>query len=402
MSFLPVINEWPEEALRDLYADLGPADVEAALAREHRDLKDLAALFSPHATPYLEVMAQEAQRLSRWHFGRTISLYTPIYISNLCAADCVYCGFSARSGSREKRITLRPEEIRKECENLAAQGFESILLLTGEAPKVVTPRYINKAIQICREYFASVSVEIYAVDTDTYREFVASGLEGVTLYMETYHRPTYREVHLLGEKADYDYRLDAMDRAGAAGVRKINIGALLGLYDWRIDLLWTALHARHLQKHYWQSAVGVSFPRLRHTPDRYQIEHFITDRELVQSILALRLFLPEVGINLSTREMPEFRDHLIPLGVTHMSAGSSTQPGGYATYRRGEADERTNYREVLEQFEIEDTRSTEAVVEAIRAHGYDPVWKDFDHAFDEPDGDSPSSLKGPATTMRSM
>ncbi len=381
MSFVPVINQWPESRLQSLYDNIGPSDVEAALQKEHRSLEDLAALLSPHAIPYLEVMAREAQRLTRWHFGRTISLYTPIYISNLCAADCVYCGFSARSGSREKRITLRPEEIRRECESLVTQGFESILILTGEAPKVVTPRYIREAVSIVREYFASVSVEIYAVDTNTYKQFVDVGLEGTTLYMETYHPSTYRDVHLMGEKADYVYRLDAMDRAGQAGVRKINIGALIGLYDWRIDLLWTALHARHLQKQYWQSAIGISFPRLRHTPSRYQVQHMISDAELVQSIIAMRLFLPEAGINLSTRETPAFRDRLIPLGITHMSAGSSTQPGGYATYRRGEADERTNYREVLEQFEIEDTRSTIEVVKEIRAQGYDPVWKDFDHAF---------------------
>jgi len=382
MSFKPIINAWPAERLEALYSDVTAAHVEAALAADDRRLEDLAALMAPAARPYLEPMAREAQRLTRWHFGRTISLYAPLYISNLCAADCVYCGFAARSGSREKRITLGADAIRAECEALAAYGFDNVLILTGEAPKTVTVDYIRQAIEIAREYFSGVSVEIYAVDEADYRRFAAAGLEGVTLYMETYHRPTYREVHLLGGKADYDYRLDAIERAGRAGVRKLNIGALLGLYDWRIDSLWTALHAKHLQKACWRSAVGLSFPRLVHTPERYGIKYPVSDADLVQLMLALRLYLPEVGFNISTRERPEFRDRLIPLGVTHMSAGSSTQPGGYQTYRRGHADERTNYREVLEQFTIDDHRPPGGVLQAIRNAGYDPVWKDYDHAFD--------------------
>jgi 2-iminoacetate synthase len=371
-----------EPRLRALLDAATPAAVERALAREDRSIEDLAALLSPAARPYLEPMAREAQRLTRWHFGRTISLYAPIYISNLCAADCVYCGFAARSGSREKRVTLRPDEIHTECAALAAQGFESVLLLTGEAPKTVTVEYIAYAIEAARQHFASVSVEVFAVDEADYARFVAAGLEGVTLYMETYHRPTYKEVHLLGGKANYDYRLDALTRAGRAGVRKLNLGALLGLYDWRIEALWTGLHAKHLQRECWQSALGISFPRLLHTPERYHVHYPVGDADLVQCMLAMRLFLPEAGFNLSTREAPQLRDKLIPLGVTHMSAGSSTQPGGYATYQRGQADERTNYREVLEQFAIEDYRSVPEVIASIKAAGYDPVWKDFDHAFD--------------------
>jgi 2-iminoacetate synthase len=382
MSAEDPIAIYPEPRLRALLDTATPAAVERALSREDRSIEDLAALLSPAARPYLEPMAREAQRLTRWHFGRTISLYAPIYISNLCAADCVYCGFAARSGSREKRITLQPDEIAAECAALASHGFENVLLLTGEAPKTVTVEYIAYAIEAARQHFAGVSVEVYAVDEVDYARFVAAGLEGVTMYMETYHRPTYKEVHLLGGKANYDYRLDALTRAGRAGVRKLNIGALLGLYDWRIEALWTAIHARHLQRECWQSAIGISFPRLLHTPERYHVHYPVSDADLVQCMLAMRLFLPEAGINLSTREAPELRDKLIPLGVTHMSAGSSTQPGGYATYQRGQADERTNFREVLEQFAIEDYRPVPEVIASIKAAGYDPVWKDFDHAFD--------------------
>jgi 2-iminoacetate synthase len=382
MSAEDPIAIYPEPRLRALLDTATPAAVERALSREDRSIEDLAALLSPAARPYLEPMAREAQRLTRWHFGRTISLYAPIYISNLCAADCVYCGFAARSGSREKRITLQPDEIAAECAALASHGFDNVLLLTGEAPKTVTVEYIAYAIEAARQHFAGVSVEVYAVDEVDYARFVAAGLEGVTMYMETYHRPTYKEVHLLGGKANYDYRLDALTRAGRAGVRKLNIGALLGLYDWRIEALWTAIHARHLQRECWQSAIGISFPRLLHTPERYHVHYPVSDADLVQCMLAMRLFLPEAGINLSTREAPELRDKLIPLGVTHMSAGSSTQPGGYATYQRGQADERTNFREVLEQFAIEDYRPVPEVIASIKAAGYDPVWKDFDHAFD--------------------
>jgi 2-iminoacetate synthase len=372
MSFKPTIEQWPAERLKPLYLEATSADVERALAKDDLDLADLAALLSPAARNFLEPMARKANRLTRWHFGRTISLYAPIYISNLCAADCVYCGFSVRSGNKEKRVTLKPAEIHKECAALAAMGYENILILTGEAPKAVDVEYIAESIAIAREYFSGVSVEIYAVDEPDYQRFVEAGLEGVTLYMETYHRPTYEQVHLEGQKSIYDYRLDATERAGNAGVRKLSIGALLGLHQWQEELLWVGLHARHLQKQCWQSALSISFPRILHMPERFQVRDFVSDADLVQGMLAMRLFLPEVGFNLSTREAPSFRDKLIPLGVTHMSAGSSTRPGGYAT--RGV--------EVLEQFEIEDTRPPAEVIEVIRAAGYDPVWKDFDRAFD--------------------
>jgi 2-iminoacetate synthase len=277
-----------------------------------------------------------------------------------------------RSGNRERRVTLTHDQIHAECAALARRGFQHVLLLTGEARRAVPVSYIAEGVEIAREYFPSVSVEIYSLDTDDYVTLCKRGLEGVTVYMETYHRPTYAEVHLLGEKADYDYRLEALVRAGQAGARKLNLGVLLGLYDWRIDVFWLALHARYLQRACWQSAVSISFPRLRHVPERFEIPALVPDRELVQLMVALRLFLPEAGFNLSTRETPALRDRLIPLGVTSMSAGSSTRPGGYGTY--GE--------EVLEQFELEDHRGPEEVAVAIREAGYDPVWKDFDRAFD--------------------
>jgi 2-iminoacetate synthase len=375
MSFIDALNTWPPDRVVDAVQSAAPEDVARALAREDRTPEDLAALISPQALPHLEAMAREAQRLTRWHFGRTINLYAPLYLSNLCAADCVYCGFSFRSGIKDKRLTLAEDQIRRECEALASQGFQSILLLTGEAPKLVKLGYLEKAVAIAREYFASVSVEVFSLNLEGYAKLCRAGLEGVTLYMETYHRPTYGQVHLAGDKTDYLFRLDALERAGKAGARRLNLGALLGLYDWRVDGFWTALHARYLQKTCWQSAVAVSFPRLRHTPERFHIPHFVQDAELVQLMLAMRLFLPEAGLVLSTREPAALRDRLLPLGVTQMSAGSSTRPGGYAGAGSS-----------LEQFEIEDRRTAKEVAEVIARQGYDPVWKDFDAAFTGPSG----------------
>lgn len=365
------IGQWPPERVRELIASATPAAVERALDREDRTPTDLAALLSPAARPYLEPMARLAQRLTRQYFGRTISLYAPVYISNLCAADCVYCGFAAKSGSRFRRVTLKDPEIHAECRVLAERGFRHVLLLTGEAPAKVPPERIAAVARIAAEYFPSVSVEVYAMETPEYALLHEAGVEGVTLYQETYDPETYRQVHLSGQKRDYAWRLDALERAGRAGIRRLTIGALLGLYDWASEGFWMGLHGRYLQRTCWQSALSVSFPRLRHTPFRFRPPRLVSDVELVQLILAMRLFLPQAGFNLSTREPAVLRDRLVTLGITSMSAGSSTRPGGYASRRQ----------EVLEQFEIEDTRSPEAVAAMIRQAGLDPVWKDYDHAF---------------------
>ncbi len=371
MDFSEVLNSWPETRVRELVLEAQSDDVERALQCDDLSPRDLAALLSPLAASSIEEMARLSNRVTRRHFGRTISLYAPIYLSNVCTSDCVYCGYAVRSGMKGERRTLNESEIHAECRALAAHGFQSVLLLTGDAPKVAPVEYMAEALKIAREYFASVSVEVYALEVAEYQKLADLGLEGVTLYMETYHKETYAKAHLKGRKKDFNYRLMAIERAGLGGVRKLGIGALLGLYDWRIDGFWTALHAKYLQKKCWQSAVSVSFPRLLHTPDRFQLRDLPSDKEFVQLILAMRLFLPEVGFNLSTRERAELRDGLIRLGVTHMSAGSSTRPGGYSS-----CGEHT-----LAQFEIEDRRTPAQVVNAIRSTGYDPVWKDFDRGF---------------------
>ncbi len=372
-TFAEELDQWPSERILALVESATPGDVARALRNQERGPADLAALLSQHAWARMEDIAREAQRLTRRQFGRTLSLFAPIYISNVCGADCTYCGYAVRSGNREKRVTLSADELRRECAALAEQGFQSVLLLTGEARYAVSPEDIAEAVTVAREFFPSVSIEVYSMDTADYERLSAAGLDGVTIYMETYGREVYGQVHLLGEKADFDYRLDAIERAGRAGARKLNIAVLLGLGEWRVDAFRTALHARYLQRACWQSSIAVSFPRLRHVPERFDIPRLVTDAEFVQYLLAMRLYLPEAPLVLSTREVPALRDRLLTLGVTHMSAGSSTRPGGYATY--GD--------EVLEQFAIEDHRSPAEVESVIRRAGYDPVWKDFDRAFDD-------------------
>ena len=363
--------EWPKKRVLDLFDQVRPEDMERALGRVRRTPRDLAALLSPMARPRLEEMAVESRRLTRKYFGRIIGLYAPLYLSSICVANCPYCGFSNGTGGQNKRKVLSPQDIRQECEALYARGFRNLLLVAGEAPKVVTADYLAETVTIVREYFPSVSIEVQSMEYDEYRHLCRCGLEGVTLYMETYDRAVYDRIHRRGTKKDYLHRLDAIERAGRAGARRINIGALLGLADWRQEVFALALHARYLQKTCWQSSVAISFPRLKHVPDGFTIPAPVGDADFVQLMLALRLYLPEVGFALSTREGQDFRDRLLPLGVTLMSAGSSTRPGGYA----GQEEQ------VQEQFEIEDRRSLKEVAEAIRRAGYDPVWKDFDLAY---------------------
>ncbi len=371
MTFINILDAWPVERLQRLFAGITAESVTAALAREQRDLFDLAALLSPVARPFMESMAQQAHALTRRYFGRTISLYAPLYLSNVCGARCVYCGFSSDNKTHETRTTLSRHEIERECEVLSHLGYESVLLLTGDAPSAAPPAYIAEACAIARNYFSTVAVEVYAMDTDEYGLLCRHGMDSITLYMETYDRAAYGAMHLAGRKKDFLYRLGAIERAADAGARRISIGALLGLFQWHYEALYLGLHARYLQTRCWQSALAISFPRLRNTPAHFKTPHPVSDADLVQMMLALRLFLPEAGFNLSTRERPELRDHLLPLGITSMSAGSSTRPGGYAQPSCKN----------LAQFQIEDQRPPEQVAAMIKNAGYDPVWKDFDQAF---------------------
>lgn len=341
-------------------------DVEYALSSHSRTLDDFMALISPAALPYLETMAQEAQRLTRMRFGNTVNFYAPLYLSNLCSNDCSYCGFSM--SNKIKRKTLTTEEIEKECTVLNAMGYAHILLVTGEHQNKVGMDYFRRHLPAIRRMTSSLIMEVQPLSSEDYAELKTLGLDGVMVYQETYHAATYQKHHLRGKKQDFFWRLATAERLGEAGIDKIGLGTLIGLStDWRTDCYFLAEHLSHLQKHYWQSRYSISFPRLRPCAGGIEPASLMSDAQLVQLICAFRLFSPEVELSLSTRESPHFRDHVVPLAINSVSAGSKTQPGGYA-----------DTTEELEQFSPHDNRSPLQVATALSAKGLQPVWKDWD------------------------
>ncbi|MEN6440481.1 MAG: 2-iminoacetate synthase ThiH [Syntrophobacter sp.] len=344
------------------------ADVDAALHARTLNLDHLFSLLSPAAEKRLEEMAQRAHLLTQQRFGKTVSLFAPLYVSNVCINRCAYCGFNA--GNPVARLTLTPEQTVREGEFINGLGFRHLLLVSGEAPKIVPVEYFTEISDRLRPLFSSISVEIYPMPTDDYRALIAHGVDGLTVFQETYNEGLYAEVHLGGKKRNFRWRLEAPDRGGEAGFRRIGLGALLGLGDWRVEGAFLGLHSRYLMRKFWKSQVSISFPRLRPAAGQFQPLHLVSDQDLVQLIMALRLFLPDAGLTLSTRVTASFRDSLIPLGITSMSAGSRTDPGGYTLDNGAEA-----------QFEIADHRTPSTVAEVIRRKGYEPVWKDWDEAF---------------------
>ncbi len=340
------------------------ADVVQALHASQRSIEDFKALISPAAAAFLEPMAQMSRDITRRRFGKTMQLYAPFYLSNECQNICTYCGFSLDNPMARK--TLSAGEILQETEAIKQLGFEHVLLVTGEANKTVGVDYLQKAIRQIRPHFAQVSMEVQPLDTDAYRLLVAEGLYAVLVYQETYHEADYKLHHPKGKKSNFAYRLDTPDRLGQAGVHKIGLGVLIGLEDWRTDSFYTALHLQYLERRYWQTKYSISFPRLRPAEGVLQPKVVMNDKELVQLICAYRLFNEDVELSLSTRESIHFRNNLVPLGVTSMSAGSRTNPGGYAVAPQS-----------LEQFEIDDHRTPQEVAAMIRKHGYEPVWKDW-------------------------
>lgn len=374
MSFAAVHAAHPwDEVLASITAKTD-ADVRRALARAEQgatDLEDFKALVSPAADAHLETLARLSRERTLRRFGRTMQLFAPAYLSNECQNVCTYCGFSA--GNKVARRTLSPGEILREAGALKKLGFDHVLLLTGESNKVALP-YFTQALDLLRPHFSSLSMEVQPLETEEYAELRRHGLNAVLVYQETYHRETYNTHHPKGRKADFAYRLDAPDRVGAAGVHKIGLGALFGLEDWRAECFFTALHLGWLERKHWRSRFSVSFPRIRPHEGELQPKVEMTDRHLVQAICAFRLLNGEVELTLSTRESVAFRNHACRLGVTAMSAGSRTNPGGYAEGKDAS----------LEQFAIEDERSPAEVAAMLRAAGYEPVWKDWDPSYDQP------------------
>ncbi len=340
------------------------ADVTAALAREKRDLRDVAALLSPAAEARVEELAQAAARLTVQRFGRAVRLFAPLYVSNACLSTCTYCGFA--KDLDVTRRTLTPEEVVAEAKLLAAKGFRHLLLVAGEHRVEVSPDYLVDVVTRLAPFVPSISIETQTWSDDTYARLVAAGTEGVVHYQETYDRARYAQVHVAGWKRDYDRRLASTERAAEAGVRRLGIGALLGLAaDWRGDVLAVAAHAAFLVRRYWRTEVTVALPRIKPSASGYQPLVPVGDRAYVQALAALRLYEPEAGIVLSTREPAALRDGLVRIAVTHLSAGSSTEPGGYS--HPGEAQE---------QFAVSDERSPVEVARMLADAGYEPVWKD--------------------------
>lgn len=372
MGFGEIHAAHPWDTTRDRILARTDADVRRALARAEAgdaDLGDMEALLSPAAAAHLERMARLSHERTVRRFGRTIQLFAPAYLSNECQNVCTYCGYSA--GNKVPRRTLNPAEILREAGELRKLGIDHALLLTGESNKVGVD-YLEGALGLLRPHFSSLSLEVQPLETEDYRRLRRQGLNAVLVYQETYHAEAYRTHHPKGRKSDFAWRLDAPDRVGAAGVHRIGLGALLGLEDWRTECLFTAMHLGWLERRHWRSRFSVSFPRLRPHEGDLAPKVEMTDRDLVQAICAFRLLNGEVELNLSTRESPRFRDHAFRLGVTAMSAGSRTNPGGYA--EGADAS--------LEQFATEDKRPPSEVAGMLRAAGYEPVWKDWDASYD--------------------
>jgi 2-iminoacetate synthase len=398
MSFVAEFNALPLPALLQRSASATVPEARSLLSRSGLSLADFATLISPAGAELLEPLCARSQQITRQRFGKVLRLFAPLYLSNECINNCKYCGFSRDNAIL--RVTLSVDEVVREARALADQGFRNILLVAGEHPKFVSNGYMAECIRALRSVVPSVSLEVGPMETEEYAPMVAAGSDGLVVYQETYDRPLYAEMHTAGPKRNFDWRLETPERAYAAGFRRLGIGALFGLADWRAEAIALAAHAAYLLKTCWKSQVTVSLPRLRPCAGSFQPLTHLGDRELVQLICAFRLFLPDVGLVLSTREPAKLRDGLMTLGVTLMSAGSHTEPGGYTgagrekihTTVRGrvvelaegasewapQANRATN---ATGQFDISDDRSPETIAALIRSLGYEPVWKDWDTAL---------------------
>ncbi len=373
-GFADVIERYSWEGTTDAIASATLADARRVLARAKVGITlspdEFAILISPAAAPLLEEMAQLSQQITRRRFGLTMSMYIPMYVSNACTNKCVYCGFN--HDNKFERTTLSLDDVRQECEAIKELGpFENLLVVSGEYPALCGVDYLEQVLRVARPMFANLTLEVQPLKTEQYKQLVGAGLNGVVCFQETYHREAYKKYHPRGMKSHYAWRLNGFDRMGQAGVHKIGLGVLIGLEDWRTDLTMLARHLRYLQKKYWRTRYAVNFPRMRPSESGYQPNVVMTDRELAQLTFAFRIFDHDIDISWSTRESPALRDNMAPLGVTSMSAGSQTEPGGYRVSPQA-----------LEQFEVSDSRTPAEVTAAIRAHGLEPVWKDWDKIFD--------------------
>lgn len=367
MSYYETLQRFKGLSFEPVFRSLTPEKIERAILSDSQDPERLLTLLSPQAEDFLELMAQKAQATTLRHFGRTIQIYTPMYLSNFCENQCAYCGFNAKNRLPRRAMTLA--EVEQEAACIAATGIQHLLILTGDSRVKSSPAYIKECLQVLKKYFSSISAEVYALTREEYEDLAAAGIDGLTIYQETYDEAVYDRVHRSGPKKDYRFRLDAPERAAQGGMRSVNIGALLGLGDWRQEAFRMGLHAKYLQDRYPEVEIGASLPRLRPHAGEFKEVREVTDRNIAQILVALRIFLPRLGIALSTRESSALRENLFPLGVTRMSAGSTTRVGGHTLKPLEE--------ENTPQFEISDPRNVEAMKTMLLAKGYQPVMKDW-------------------------
>ena len=364
-TFLPMLEAWPRKHVLERLHAASVDDVRRCLNKGHLRIEDMLLLLSPAATALLEDMAQRAHSEHLRHFGRAVTLFTPLYISDHCTNQCRYCGFNARNTQQRHHLSM--EEIVREAETIAQSGLSHVLLLTGDARRLSPPAYIAGAADAIRRLMASISVEVYAMTGEEYALLLAHGVDGMTIFQETHNRELYDRLHPAGPKRDFVFRLEAPGRAAAAGMRSIGIGALLGLDDWRCDAFYTALHVHWLQNAWPSVECSVSVPRLRPSNSHFTDLRPVADRDIAQYISALRCFMPRLGITVSTRENAKLRDNLLPLGVSRMSAGVSTAVGTRASGHSGDG-----------QFLIADTRSVRELSDDLARMGYQAVLKDWE------------------------
>lgn len=364
MGFYSVVEKWKDFDFDNYFSKVTDEDITNSIHKEKLDEYDFLNLLSPLAQKHLEEMAQRAHDVKIQHFGNIISLYIPIYVSNYCSNNCTYCGFSKKNHIKRKHLSI--EEIEEEAIEIAKTGIDHILLLTGEIKQLITMDYLKEAIKVLKKYFDSVSIEILPLSTEEYKELADIGLDGMTVYQETYDEKIYDEVHLEGKKKDYHWRLDTPERAAMAGLRTVGIGTLFGLADIRKEAFLSGMHLKYLTDNYLNTSFSISLPRINPAEGGFQPTHVLDDPTFVQFMMAYRLFQIKADINISTREVAKFRDHLIHLGATRISAGSKTDVSGY-----------TDHDPSTCQFEISDTRTAEETIQAIRDNGLQPIYKDW-------------------------
>ncbi len=364
-SFYDTIKDLDWEEIRDSIYSKTKLDVEKALNAKNPSIEDFKALVSPAAKDYLEPMARMSRDITQRRFGKTIQFYVPLYLSNECSNHCIYCGFNHNNPIERK--TLTDEELIQEIKAIKAMNMDNVLLLTGEHPSNVGVDYIENAVKLCRPYFSTINLEVFPMKEDEYARLIQAGINSVYVYQETYHEKMYKHYHPKGMKSNYQYRLETPERLARAGIHRVGFGALIGLEDWRVEMVFMAMHLRYMTKNYWRTKYAVAFPRIRPAEGGFEPNFIMSDKEYAQTIWAYRLFDNDIDISMTTRESKEFRSNFVSLGITSMSAGSKTEPGGYSKPNNE-----------LEQFHINDNRTEKEMEEMVKQQGYEVIYKDWD------------------------